>query len=197
MKTELPYFRIGSSYGGNQDWFYDAWMKLGGCAAETACECCIYLDLYFSTSLYPFDIKNLNKKDYIAFAMKMKPYLHPRFSGIDRLDIYTEGFGKYLENNNSSIRLAGVEGSTDYETAKEILKAQLDRGIVVPYLHLNHKDRRFREYDWHWFIINGYEEFEDSLMVKAVTYSSWEWLDFNELWHSGYKKKGGFIIIDP
>lgn len=196
MRTELPYFNIGYSYGGNQDWFHDAWMKLGGCAAETACECCIYLDLYFGTDLYPYDKSSLNKKDYISFAMKMKPYLHPRFSGIDRLEIYIDGFGKFLKDNNSDITLSGVEGTTQYETAKELLKKQLDLGLPVAYLNLNHKNRRFREYDWHWFIINGYEEFEDSLMVKAVTYGSWEWLDFYELWHNGYSRKGGFILIN-
>lgn len=195
MKNELPYFFINNSYGGNQDWFREAWMKLGGCAAETACDCCIYLDLYFGTALYPFDKNKLTKEDYIRFGSVMKPYLHPRLSGIDRLDIYTDGFGKYLKDRDSEITLECVEGTTDFEKAKEILKNQLDRGVPVPYLNLNHRDRRFKDYNWHWFIINGYEEFEDSLMVKAVNYSSWEWFDFYELWNTGFPRKGGFILI--
>ena len=55
MKKELDYFRIGNSYGGNQDWFLDFMMKIGGCAALTACDSCIYLDLYKGTELYPYE----------------------------------------------------------------------------------------------------------------------------------------------
>ena len=44
MQKELDYFTIEHSYGGNQDWFWDPMMKIGGCAALTACDSCIYLD---------------------------------------------------------------------------------------------------------------------------------------------------------
>ena len=45
MKKELEYFYIGKAYGGNQEWFFDAMMRIGGCAAVTACDSCIYLSL--------------------------------------------------------------------------------------------------------------------------------------------------------
>lgn len=46
MKTELNYFMIEGSYGSNQDWFSNFLMKMGGCAAVTACDSCIYLALW-------------------------------------------------------------------------------------------------------------------------------------------------------
>lgn len=99
MKKELTYFRIEGGYGGNQDWFRDPMMHLGGCAAVTACDICIYLALRLGMrELYPFDLKELSRKDYIRFSRIMKPYLRPRMSGIDRLEIYTEGFGAYLND---------------------------------------------------------------------------------------------------
>ncbi|MBE6719777.1 MAG: hypothetical protein E7571_03845 [Ruminococcaceae bacterium] len=195
MKKELPHYRIGTSYGGNQEWFGDFMMRIGGCAAETACECCIYLDKYKGTSLYPFDAQNITKRDYKEFGNVMKPYLHPRMSGIDKLSIYIEGFGQYLADRNSKITLGGIEGSEDASLAKLTLIRQIDSGIPVPYLCLYHKNPRFRDYEWHWFLINGYEQYGDVLMVKAVTYSSWEWLDFDELWNSGRQKKGGLIEL--
>ena len=30
MKKELEYFYIENSFGGNQDWFRDYWMHMGG-----------------------------------------------------------------------------------------------------------------------------------------------------------------------
>jgi len=194
MKRELPYFTIGASYGGNQDWFSSFMMRLGGCGAETACEMCIYLDLYKGTSLYPFDKTQLSRADYVRFADLMKPYLHPRMSGIDRLSIYLDGFGQYLADNGSDIRLSGVEGTEDVNTASVQLKRQLDSEIPVPFLCLNHSDARFKDYEWHWFILNGYDERPDGLYVKAVTYSTYEWLPFEALWNAGRARRGGFIL---
>ena len=196
MKKELPHHRIGSSYGGNQEWFSGFMMKIGGCAAETAIECCIYLDQNFNTKLCPFEAENVTRSDFVNFGEIMKPYLHPRMSGIDSLSIYLEGFGAYLKDVKSDITLSGVEGFESIENAKAALISQIERGIPVPFLCLYHRDRRFKDYEWHWFLINGYESFEDTLMVKAVTYSSWEWLNFDDLWNTGRLKKGGMIVIN-
>lgn len=35
MKKELDYFTIEGCYGGNQDWFTNLVMHMGGCAAAT------------------------------------------------------------------------------------------------------------------------------------------------------------------
>ena len=133
MKKELPYFKIEEARGGNQEWFPDRMMRLGGCAVVTACDSCIFFDLYKETHLYPFDRKNITKADYIRFGMEMKPYLRPRWSGIDTLDIYMEGFGKY-------------------------------------------------------------EKRQEKFMAKIVTYGKYFWVDFQELWNTGHKRKGGLIL---
>ena len=73
MKKELEYFYIENSFGGNQDWFRDYWMHMGGCAAAAACDSCISMEkVGVKKKLYPFDIKNLNKSDYLDFSMLMK-----------------------------------------------------------------------------------------------------------------------------
>ncbi len=48
--------------------------------------------------LYPFDKMRITRSDYIRFGMRMKPYLSSRWSGIDRLDIFIEGFEKYIRD---------------------------------------------------------------------------------------------------
>ena len=45
MKKELQYFKIEEAWGGSQEWFSDRMMRLGGCAAVTACDSCIFFDL--------------------------------------------------------------------------------------------------------------------------------------------------------
>ena len=46
MKKELEYFMIDGEFGGNQDWFTNIVMNVGGCGAATACDSCIYLAKY-------------------------------------------------------------------------------------------------------------------------------------------------------
>ena len=196
MKKELKHPYIGASYGGNQEWFSGFMMKIGGCAAETAIECCIYFDRNFKTLLCPFDADKVTKENFVSLGEIMKPYLRPRMSGIDRLSIYIDGFGRYLSDKNSPIKLSGIEGSESCEKAKAALISQIDREIPVPFLCLYHSNPSFKEYEWHWFLINGYELFDNTLMVKAVTYSTWEWLNFDDLWNTGRARKGGMILID-
>ena len=62
MKQILDYFMIDGEVGGNQDWFRNVVMHIGGCAAATACDCCIYFAKYKGKkNLYPFDAENLSK----------------------------------------------------------------------------------------------------------------------------------------
>ncbi|MBR4241168.1 MAG: hypothetical protein IKR97_02995 [Eubacterium sp.] len=195
MKKELKYFKIEGSYGGNQEWFGDFLFRLGGCGAETACEICIFFDKFFETKLYPFDVNSLSKKDYAAFGDIMKPYLHPRLRGIDRLDIYTKGFSKYISDKNGRIKLSAFSGEKSAYEAQEALKSQIDNGFPAAFLCLNHSDRRFKDYEWHWFIINGYDEKDGKFLVKAVTYSDYEWLDFSALWNTKRAQKGGMVFF--
>lgn len=195
--NELQLFKIGTSIGGNQDWFTDYWMKIGGCGAVTACDICIYLAKFFAKhDLYPYDLQNITKQDYIEFSNIMKPYLSPRMHGIDTLEIFMDGFKKYLYDiNEKGIEFTGVYSDASLQKFKNLIRLQIDKKMPVPYLNLKHKDPDFRNYVWHWFWLAGYEEFENVFMVKAITYGSYHWLSLNKLWDSGYKQKGGIISL--
>ena len=241
-RKELDHFYIENSYGGNQDWFRSFMMRLGGCGAETACDSSIYFALHRGiTAAYPFDAHNLTRKDYVDFAHIMEKYLWPRMSGIDRLDIFTEWYGKYLADRGvDSIAMDKLDGTESYEAAAAAIKSQIDAGWPVPTLILNHRDRAYSDYNWHWFLINGYdgrsaggsvdigdggsgkrsdggsgergvdgsgERSDDgsagglngdqtpSMLVKAVTYSSYRWLDLGKLWDTGHIRRGGLVLF--
>lgn len=201
VAKELPYFQIGTSYGGCQDWFTDPMMRLGGCAAAAACDSCIYFDLHrpdLAVPGIPFSLcrkEGLSRKSYIAFAMVMKPYLRPRMGGVARLEIYLDGMSAYLhERGIRTLAMEGLPGETDLPTAREKLRAQIDGGFPVPCLLLMHHDPAFKDYEWHWFLLIGYRMKEGCLQVKAVTYSAAKWLDFDGLWNTGRSRKGGLIL---
>ena len=94
------------------------------------------------------------------------------------------------------IEIREFSGTMEIEKAVQEIRRQIDNGIVIPYLLLKHKNSNFKFLIWHWFLIVGYEEIDKDFYVKVATYGKFHWLSFQELWATGYNKKGGMIILD-
>lgn len=200
LKKELSYFTINDEFGGNQDWFTNVVMHIGGCAAATACDSCIYFARQFKMEkLYPFDAWNLTKLEYVAFSQKMKPYLRPRIHGVNKLWMFTEGFGKYLHDVGVPfLKMEEFSGERSFEEAREFIREKIDQDIPVPYLMLNHKNRKeFEDFIWHWFLAVGYEEQESAadgrFLIRTATYGEETWLDLEKLWDTKEGQRGGLI----
>ena len=198
MLKELDYFWVGEEYGGRQSLLPDMIMRFAGCAAVTACDSLIYMTLYKNLkNLCPFSTDQLRGRDYVAFFKTVKPYLRPRLMGINRLEIFVAAFKKFLkEHGTFFLDVMPWSGDHDEQDTVNTIKQQIDRGFLIPYLLLHHKNPNFENYEWHWFLLTGYDEKPDGrFMVKAVTYGAYEWLDFAKLWNTGYDRKGGLILF--
>lgn len=194
MKKQLPYFYIGDSFGGNQDWFHNVVMHMGGCAAATACDSCIYFQQNgMLDKVYPFDIQNLNEKDYEAFAMQMKPFLRPRVGGVSRLEMYIDGFDKFLKSRSSGIEMQPFDGDKSFGEARQFVRGQINQGYPVPYLMLKHRSEKLKDFVWHWFLLVGYEDREDDIIVTTATYGDNLTFSLREMWNTGFEQKGGMI----
>ena len=198
MRKELEHFTIEGSLGGQQEWFTEYWMKIGGCGAVTACDVCICLARHWNVSeACPFDAWSFTKTDYLMFGEKMRPYLSPRSTGIDRTEIYVEGFRNYLADAGvSGISFREISGTEDVETAVTEVREQIDRGLPIPYLMLMHKDKALDDYMWHWFLLDGYDDTEDGFLVKVVTYGEGKWMNLRHLWRTCRRRKGGFVLLE-
>ena len=198
MLKELDYFWVGEEYGGRQSLLPDMIMRFAGCAAVTACDSLIYMTLYKNLkNLCPFSTDQLRGRDYVAFFKTVKPYLRPRLMGINRLEVFVAAFKKFLkEHGTFFLDVLPWSGDHDEQDTVNTIRQQIDRGFLIPYLLLHHKNPNFENYEWHWFLLTGYDEKPDGrFMVKAVTYGAYEWLDFAKLWNTGYDRKGGLILF--
>jgi hypothetical protein len=198
MLKELDYFWVGEEYGGRQSLLPDVVMRFAGCAAVTACDSLIYMTLYKNLkNLCPFSTDQLRGRDYVAFFKTVKPYLRPRLMGINRLEIFVAAFKKFLkEHGTFFLDVLPWSGDHDEQDTVNTIRQQIDRGFLIPYLLLHHKNPNFENYEWHWFLLTGYDEKPDGrFLVKAVTYGAYEWLDFAKLWNTGYDRKGGLILF--
>ena len=197
MQRELGHFLVDGNYGGSQDRMKNPWMKLGGCAALAAVDSCIYLALHNGMStLCPFDAtEDITEKQYNSFANKMRPYISPRFKGVNKLEIYVNGFYAYLRDVGcDSLRMNTLPMGTPYEQAEKAIISEIDAGLLVPILHLVPKTPEVEEYHWHWFLLNGYRTGPDGLWVKAVTYYEYKWVKLKDLWNENDPDNGGLIL---
>lgn len=202
-KKELPYFLIDGKYGFDQEDFKDPWMRLGGCGAVTACDSCIYFDLYFGTHFYPYPLYadeggilrriGPTKQDYIDFSAIMKPYLRPRNTGINTLGLFIDGFQAFLKR--SVLTLEELSGNEKTKTAVKAVCEQIEHNVPVPCLTLRHENPVFDDFEWHWFLLTGYYILGERFLVKAVSYGTWRWMDFAALWDTGYEEKGGLVLF--
>lgn len=176
----------------------DPWLKLGGCAALTAMDNMIYFTLFCGKKkLCPIDVRRLNKDSYNQFASEMKPYLSPRFSGVPKLELFTEGAGKYLEDRGcNDVTMKEFHTGQPLEQAEQVLIQQIDNKMPIPFLLLTPVSEEWKDYSWHWFMLTGYRQDEDGLMVRAVTYGEEKWLPFAKLWDCENAENGGMILYE-
>ena len=195
MKKILDYFSVDGAVGGSQEWFKNVVMYIGGCAAATACDCCIYFALRKGMEhLYPYDVHRLCREDYVDFSMKMKPYLKPRVNGVNKLYLFREGFGAYLKDvGEHKIHMEELAGEESYERAAAFIRSHINRDTPVPYLMLRHKKACYKDFVWHWFLCYGYEERPDGMWVTVATYGNSFTFSLRDLWDTGYREKGGLI----
>ncbi|MGI6256879.1 MAG: hypothetical protein ACOYJU_02310 [Anaerovoracaceae bacterium] len=188
MKKEIPYFTIENSFGGDQRWFRTPLMRIGGCAAATACDSLILLSLPPGRSIS-------TKKDYRRFAGRMRPYLYPRKTGVNTLKLFMDGFNEYLDDTGChGLRMEGFSGEETVTDAKKAIIKQIDGGLPIPYLLLKHRNPDFKDLTWHWFILFGYEETPEDFTVTVATYGKSHTLSLSDLWDTGYEEKGGMIL---
>ena len=146
--------------------------------------------------LYPFDVEHLTREDYVAFSMKMKPCLRPRVNGVNKLYMFTEGFGKYLsEAGEKDLFMEELSGTRSCEAAEAFIRRQIDSGYPVPYLMLRHRKACYKDFVWHWFLCYGYEEREDGFYITVATYGESSTFLLKDLWDTGYEERGGLIGI--
>ena len=199
MKKELDYFTIEGEFGGNQEWFTNVVMYIGGCGAATACDCSIYLTKEKGfQNIYPYDVENLSKADYRKFSQIMKPYIRPRMQGVRKLSWFIEGFGQYLQDVHAApgLTMSEFPGEKSVEEAEAFITEQIDNGMPIPCLLLHHHDReKFKDYIWHWFVIVGYEKEGVDFKIKIATYGEAVEFSLAEMWNTGFDDKGGLVKL--
>ncbi len=194
----IDYFKVGNVSGGNQDWFTDWWMHLGGCGAIAAGDLCIMLAKNHGfKELVPFSTEHITRASYVDLGMKMKPYIRPRMGGVSKLSIFTDGLEKFINDRGYNVEFDTCPGELSSEEGREFLKKHLNQNMPVACLVLRHQNPAYEDIFWHWFMITGYEEKNGEMTITYHTYGGKYKIDFDSMWNTGFRKKGGLVAIDP
>ena len=106
----------------------------------------------------PGAVLGIDRDTYIRFTEVMKPYLHPRWSGIDKLYLFSEGLARYYEEHGvTDMEMEEFDGGNELPEAIERVKQQINAGYPIPCLILNHRNPAMEDYIWHWFLLVGYQ----------------------------------------
>ena len=144
---------------------------------------------------WPYDPETLTKKEYVDFSMVMKPYIHPRMGGVAKVSLFTEGFGRYLNDRGFDVQFAVCPGESSFEEAEAFIRDALKKNLPVPFLLLRHRDKSFKDLNWHWFMITGYDVRNERSFLKYHTYGEEQEIDFERLWSTGMYRRGGMAAI--
>ena len=112
--------------------------------------------------------KHLTRKEYVDFSMKMKPYIHPRVGGVTKLSMFTDGCGQYLKDCGYRAEFETLDGDKPYEEAEKFVKNAIERNLPVIYLMLRHRDKEFKDLNWHWFCITGYKTEKEEVQQRQI-----------------------------
>lgn len=195
-QINIDYFNIEGTPGGNQEWCSDFWMYLGGCAALAACDLSICLSKNLNKKeCCPYNPEMMTKKEYVDFAMIMKPYIHPRMGGVSKLSIFTDGYGRYLKDQGYETVFDVCSGESSFEEACHFVKKTLKRNLPIAFLLLRHRDKSLKDLNWHWFMITGYHIKDNRIILNYHTYGEEQEVDFRLLWNTGMYRKGGMVTV--
>ena len=100
--------------------------------------------------------------------MKMKPYIHPRVGGVTKLSMFTDGCGQYLKDCGYRAEFETLDGDKPYEEAEKFVKNAIERNLPVIYLMLRHRDKKFKDLNWHWFCITGYKTEKEEVQQRQI-----------------------------
>ena len=193
---KIEYFSLEGSKGGNQEWCRDFWMNIGGCAALVACDMSICLrQNHGIKESIPFTEGIRTREDYVKFSSVMKPYIHPRISGVTKLSIFTGGFGKYLKDRGLESTFLTCPGEESADQAFAMIEDSISRNLPAACLILRHKNPLFGDLNWHWFSVTGCGWEDEKRVIYFHTYGEEEKVDFDELWDTGFRYRGGLVTI--
>ncbi len=151
MVKEIPFMifmRNGKTYyGGDQEWFEDAWARKAGCASVLAADLsCVYRQ----------DV-SISFKDFKKLMKDMFEFNTPGVIGFPYFYKFSKNFILHMHQVGIELEPIYQKKSHSIEEGFQFVKKAIDASYPVGMLILTHMAKELEEETWHWMCITGYE----------------------------------------
>lgn len=185
-----------NTYGGDQEWYKKYIQRLSGCAPTTASTIIMYEKRMKDNSI------KYTKKEFLELMEDMWNYITPGKFGVNKLDYYSQGFVKYINDNNISlnekVELLISKNKKNRPSNEEVYNyifCALENNHPVAFLNLNNGKEKLLD-SWHWVCIVEIKYEKDTDTLNSIITDGGILKEINlGLWLLTSNKEGGFIYF--
>lgn len=182
-------------YGGNQEWFPGEFQRLAGCGSVTGSNmAAIYaaMDETMGT-LYDPDGDAWEYGQYLKLMETMYHYMRPGFMGYPLIRRFAKDFCKYAKDRGILLKDKRLFLPKEKGESLEFILESINHNHPVAFLILRHPAKEFREDNWHWVTITGYDEEKHQLIWSNC--GEREEIDWSLLFDSNVKYYVGMVCF--
>lgn len=149
------------AYGGDQEWFPGTFQRRAGCGSVTGTNIAVCEGLYQEELK---DSEAVPHEIYLNLMENMYSYMTPGFMGYPLIGKFKKDFLNFAASKGKKLKAKSIFLPKGHETCLSFIKDGLYNGHPVALLIWRHSRKEFREDNWHWVTITGYDE-EKNILI--------------------------------
>ena len=164
MELKCPkIYRDGKylAYGGNPEWFPGTFQRRAGCGSVTG------TNIAVCEGLFSEEVENsesIPHESYLELMEGMYQYMTPGFMGYPLIGKFKKDFLSFASDRGKKLKARSMFLPRNRQDCLDFIKEGLYHGHPTALLIWRHSRKEFREDNWHWVTITGYDEEREILI---------------------------------
>lgn len=163
-----------TTYGPDQSWFSEHWLRVSGCGPTSASFVFSYLAFTRPELRELYRGSELTRKEFVKQMESISTYIVPGNKGVYKVEMYIDGATRFAAAHGITLFPhkfpAGelqTEWRTDFKGLSEFVRSGLESDSPIGLLVLS-KGKEHRLQDWHWITITEAEITDDQIIATAT-----------------------------
>lgn len=154
---------VQAGYGGNQEWFLQAFQRTAGCASVSGANLAAFYAFQHPEcrGLYQGDVARFSKEEYLQTMEAVYRYMTPGPMGFPVARQFVNKLLLYAGDRGTILEAHTLFHHQSSEGRMRFLKEAIAKGNPIALLILKHRSPKMRENNWHWMTITGWAEDAD------------------------------------
>ena len=192
--------RETTTYGPNQSWFSDHWLRASGCGPTSASFVFSYLAFTRPELRELYRGADLTRKEFVKQMESLSTYIVPGKMGVYKVEMYVDGATRFatehgitLFSHTFPVDELQAGWRTDFKGLSEFVRSGLESDSPIGFLVLS-KGKEYRLQDWHWITITEAEITDDQIIATATDEGRKITFDLG-LWYQTSRRSGALVYF--